>query len=195
MSSSICGFGGVQPSRATDEDNEEEEDVMGMPFGNTSDNNFVPPSGLGKGKGRAVVVDGVVEFSESVAAVTSSRMRRKSKELVDEAEVGENNDSNDESSNDDGPRVHTISAPVFTNARRKTSRPKMRCMLIKALTDEQCPNLFCDLCIEKRYPPLTFDRTVDDFECLACRNYCNCSLCLRKRGEVYVPERDGGWRS
>ncbi|KAH9019915.1 hypothetical protein EDB83DRAFT_119714 [Lactarius deliciosus] len=77
--------------------------------------------------------------------------------------------------------------PVFTNARRKkcspasspsgvlpcgltlchhyrckTPLPKMRCMLIKASTDEQCRNLFCDLCIDKRYPQLTFDRSVED---------------------------------
>ncbi|KAH9019907.1 hypothetical protein EDB83DRAFT_2433635, partial [Lactarius deliciosus] len=71
----------------------------------------------------------------------------------------------------------------------------MRYTLIKASTDEQCRNLFCDLCIDKRYPQLTFDRSVEDFECPACRNYCNCSLYSRKRGEAYFPERDGGWRS
>ncbi|KAH9055280.1 hypothetical protein EDB87DRAFT_1338580 [Lactarius vividus] len=223
-SSPIRAFGGMQPSRATDEDDEEEEDVMGMLFENKSDDDFVPPSGLGKGKGksRAVVVDGVVELSESVAAAAGSRMRRKTwrKELADEAEIGGNNDSSDESSDDDGPRAHAISAPVFTNARRKkrtpasstsgvlpggltfchhcrstTRRPKMRCTLIKASTDKQCRNLFCDRCIEKRYPQLTFDRIVEDFECPACRNFCNCSLCSRKRGEAYIPERDGGWRS
>ncbi|KAH9011690.1 hypothetical protein EDB85DRAFT_1101445 [Lactarius pseudohatsudake] len=195
---------------------------MGMLFENTSDDDFMPPSGLGKGKGRAVVVDGIVELSESVAAAAGSRMRRKSwrKELADEAEVGENNDSDDESEDDDGPRAHAVSAPVFTNARRKkrtpassssgvlpggltfchhcrstTRRPKMRCTLIKASTEKRCRNLFCDRCIEKRYPQLTFDRAVEDFECPACCNYCNCSLCSRKRGEAYIPERNGGWRS
>ncbi|KAH8983265.1 hypothetical protein EDB86DRAFT_256694 [Lactarius hatsudake] len=47
----------------------------------------------------------------------------------------------------------------------------------------------------RRYPQLTFDRTADDFECPACRNHCNGSLCSRKRGGPYVPERDGGSRS
>ncbi|KAI9436026.1 hypothetical protein H4582DRAFT_1966949 [Lactarius indigo] len=79
--------------------------------------------------------------------------------------------------------------------RHKTPRPKMRCMLIKASTDEQCCNLFCGLRIEKRYPQLTLDRTAEDFESPACRNYCNCSLCLRERGEAYVPELDGRRRS
>ncbi|KAH8999807.1 hypothetical protein EDB86DRAFT_610991 [Lactarius hatsudake] len=231
-SSPVRVFGGVQPSRATDEDDEEEEDDMGMLFENTRDDGCVPPSGLGKGKGkaRAVIVDGVFESSESVATAAGSRMRRKTwrKELADEAEVGENNDSND-----------GISAPVFTNTRCKkrtpTSsssgvlpvgltfcyhcrstirRPKMRCTLIKASTDKPCRNLFCEGCIEKRYatpsytvhisdslgaqvPPadVRFDRTVDDLECPACRNYCNRSLCSRKRGDAYIPERDGGWRS
>ncbi|KAH9167670.1 hypothetical protein EDB89DRAFT_107686 [Lactarius sanguifluus] len=199
---------------------------MGMLFENASDDDFMPPSGLGKGKGRAIDVDGVVELSESVAAAAGSRMRRKSwrKELADEAEVGHNDDSDldsdDEGDHDDGPRAHAISAPVFTNARRKkrmpatsssamppggvtfchhcrgtTRRPKMRCTLIKASTDKPCCNLFCDRCIEKRYPQLTFDRSAEDFERPACCNYCNCSLCSRKRGEAYIPERNGGWRS
>ncbi|KAH9069512.1 hypothetical protein EDB83DRAFT_2372790 [Lactarius deliciosus] len=121
--------------------------------------------GKGKGKGRAIDVDGVVELSESVAAAASSRMRRKSwrKELADEAEVGHNEDSDDEGDDDEGPRAHAISAPVFTNARRKkrtaassssavltgglmfyhhcrrtTRRPEMRCTLIKASTDKPC---------------------------------------------------------
>ncbi|KAH8983644.1 hypothetical protein EDB92DRAFT_2106234 [Lactarius akahatsu] len=67
--------------------------------------------------------------------------------------------------------------------------------LTKASTDEQCPNLFCGLCIEIQYPESTFDRTVEDFECPACCNYCNCSLCSWERGEAYISERDGGWRS
>ncbi|KAH9041032.1 hypothetical protein EDB85DRAFT_1564834 [Lactarius pseudohatsudake] len=85
-------------------------------------------------------------------------------------------------------------------------RPKVRCRLIKSSTDEQCRNLFAvsawrngthsfiysfDL-LGTQVPLLTFDRTAEDFECLACRNYCHCS---RKRGKAYVPERDGGWRS
>ncbi|KAH9041043.1 hypothetical protein EDB85DRAFT_1886676 [Lactarius pseudohatsudake] len=204
VSSQIRGFGGVQPSRATDEDNEEEEDVMGMLFENTSDDDFMPPSGLGKGKGRAVVVDGIVELSESVAAAAGSRMRRKSwrMELADEAEVGENNDSDDESEDDDETHPASSSSGVLPGGltlchhrRSTTRRPKMRCTLIKASTEMRCRNLFCDRCIENRYPQLTFDRAAEDFECPACRNYCNCSLCSRMRGEAYIPERNGGWRS
>ncbi|KAH9013542.1 hypothetical protein EDB84DRAFT_892478 [Lactarius hengduanensis] len=52
-SSPVRKFGGVQHPRATDED-DEEEDGMGTLFENTSDDDFVPPSELGKGKGRAV---------------------------------------------------------------------------------------------------------------------------------------------
>ncbi len=85
-------------------------------------------------------------------------------------------DGDGESDDDDGPRAHAMSAPVFQDARRtkrrlsssssgmlpgvltcchhcrsKTRRPKMRCTLIRESTDERCRNLFCDLCIEKRY--------------------------------------------
>ena len=44
-------------------DDKEEEAVMGLSFAATaSDDDFVPPSGMGKGKGksRAVVMDSVV---------------------------------------------------------------------------------------------------------------------------------------
>ena len=46
-----------------------------------------------------------------------------------------------------------------------------------------------------RYPQLTFDLFADTFACPSCSGYCNCSICAPKRGEKYVPERDGGWRS
>ncbi|KAI9437185.1 hypothetical protein H4582DRAFT_2077583 [Lactarius indigo] len=77
VSSPIRGFSGAQPERATDEDDEEEDDVTGMLFENTGDDDFVPLSGLGKGKGRAGVVDDFVESPESMAAAAGSRMRRK----------------------------------------------------------------------------------------------------------------------
>ncbi|KAH9027273.1 hypothetical protein EDB85DRAFT_1566143 [Lactarius pseudohatsudake] len=116
-------------------------------------------------------------------------------------------------------RAHAISAPVFTNARRKkrtpassssgvfpwgltfchqcrrktakTPRPKMRCTLIRrrrrAMPQPVLRFLHRNT---RRYPQLTFDRKTS-----ACRNYCNCSLCSQKRGETYVSERDGWWRS
>ncbi|KAH8999809.1 hypothetical protein EDB86DRAFT_611018 [Lactarius hatsudake] len=218
-SSPVRGFGGVQPPRATDGD-DEEEDVMGTLFENTSDDDFVPPSGLGKGKDRAVVVDGVVESSESVAAAAGSTMWRKSwrKELADEVEDGQDDGSDDDSSPDYGLRAHAISAPVFINARRKKRstassssgvlpwgltfchhcrrrHPAQDALYVDQGVDGRAiPQLVCDLCIEQRYPQLTFDRSAEDFECPACCNYCNCSLCSRKRGEAYIPERDGGWR-
>ena len=49
--------------------------------------------------------------------------------------------------------------------------------------------------LARRYPQLTFDLFADTFACPACNGYCNCSHCAPKRGEKYVPERDGGWRS
>ncbi|KAI0292223.1 hypothetical protein B0F90DRAFT_281454 [Multifurca ochricompacta] len=80
------------------------------------------------------------------------------------------------------------------HCRRKTRRPKMHCTRIKESTGQRCRKAFCDLCIEKRYPELTFDVLVPAFACPSCRNFCNCSHCSRARGEAYVPERNGGWR-
>ncbi|KAH9167685.1 hypothetical protein EDB89DRAFT_2124368 [Lactarius sanguifluus] len=68
----------------------------------------------------------------------------------------------------------------------------------QASTDELCPNLFCDLYIEIRTfltlgAQLTFDH-MEDFECLACRNYCSCSLSSQKRGETWLPSRGADLR-
>ncbi|KAH9055275.1 hypothetical protein EDB87DRAFT_1579964 [Lactarius vividus] len=190
LASSGTTFGGVQPSRATDEDNEEEEDVMGTLFENTSDDDFVLPSGLGKGKGRAVVMGGVVESSESVAAVAGSRMRRKTCKEPEDEVLGENNDSDDESGCDDEmhPAVVIIKrAPRGTNVLpplQKYDAPTRDAMYVdQDVNRQQC--LFCGCCIEKRYPQLTFDRSAKDFECPACCSYCNCSLFSRKRGGVF----------
>lgn len=43
-----------------------------------------------------------------------------------------------------------------------------------------------------RYPDITFDSSCSTFECPACQNVCNCSVCSRKRGEIYYGERTGG---
>ncbi|KAH8983651.1 hypothetical protein EDB92DRAFT_1951507 [Lactarius akahatsu] len=99
-SSLVRGFGGVLPSRATD-DNEEEEEVMG-----TGDDDSPAPL-------------------ESIAAAAGSRMRMKNwrKALADEVEVRHNDDNNDESDYGGGPRTHVISAPAFTDACRKKRTP------------------------------------------------------------------------
>ncbi|KAH8983262.1 hypothetical protein EDB86DRAFT_256500 [Lactarius hatsudake] len=136
-SSPVRGFGGVQISRATDED---EDEVMGV---NTSDDDFMPPSGLGKDKGRAVVVDGVVESSESVAAARwfedAEEDPARGKDRADEV-VGQNNDIDDESDDDDGPCARAISAPDFTNARRKeTHRAPGRANVLPPLQKHDTP--------------------------------------------------------
>ncbi|KAI9436029.1 hypothetical protein H4582DRAFT_2130267 [Lactarius indigo] len=99
----VRGFGGVQTPRVRDGVDEEEEDFMGMLFENTSDNDFVPLSGLGEGKGK------------------STRRKSQREELAEEVKVWHNDDSDHELSNDDGPRTHAISVPVFTDALRKKS--------------------------------------------------------------------------
>ena len=228
-------------------DHEEEEDVMGLLFAaNASDDDFVPPSGMGKGKGksRAVVMDSVVHSPESVGASSSTRVQRKRrpKAFPDETEteyrVKDDDDDHESNEADSGARAISAPAPPLLDARPKkrrrtttttsssslawtfcyhcrckSRRPKMRCSVIVASAGERCRKLYCDGCIEKRYSPaipspqtlrliwprrypqLAFDLFADTFACPACSGYCNCSLCAPKRGEKYVPERDGGWRS
>ncbi|KAN0136396.1 hypothetical protein V8E53_005764, partial [Lactarius tabidus] len=169
---------------------------MGLLFAeNTSDDDFVPSSGMGKGKGksRAITLDGVVHSPESVGASFSTRVqkKRRTKSFPDEAEHEHRDD--DHENDEDGSRVHAISAPALDaqpekrrrtttsemafchHCRLKTPGPKMRYTLIVASARERCRKLFCDGCTEKRT--------------------ANCSLCAPKRGEQYVPEQNGGRRS
>ena len=38
----------------------------------------------------------------------------------------------------------------------------------------------------RRYPNEEFDAALKHFACPACLNYCNCTVCCKKRGEKYV---------
>jgi hypothetical protein len=100
------------------------------------------------------------------------------------------------------------------HCRCKTFRPKMSCTRINKSTRKPCRKMYCDSCIEKRwvpaprpsyseksltlwfvrYPSLTFDEFATSFSCPCCCNFCNCTQCARRRGETYIPERNGGWR-
>ena len=157
-----------------DGDYEEEDDVMGLLFQNTSDDDFSPPSGLGRGKGkgksRAASMDTQVESPIGVGAApaaTVARIRKKSwrKTLAD----------GDDEGDEELPHMHAISAPVGLDARPKkrrrilssssssgqstfchhcrctSLRPKMRCTKIAASTGKPCLKFFCQNCIEKRY--------------------------------------------
>ncbi|KAH9027274.1 hypothetical protein EDB85DRAFT_2291638 [Lactarius pseudohatsudake] len=177
--------GCARHSRATDKDKEEEEeDVVGLFLGTRATTILRRRRGLGKGKGRAVV-NGVVE----------------SPEYDDDGCDGDDDVEIDE---DEGPRTHVISAPVFTGARRKkrmpasssrakpTPDPMMRCTLLKASTDEQCRDLFHDLCIEKQHPELTFNRPQQKSSNVWLVTTI-CNQLPARRGNV--PERDGGRHS
>lgn len=74
------------------------------------------------------------------------------------------------------------------HCRNTTNRLKMRCSNDIG-GGQTCGKRFCQRCIEKRYPDITFDRFSCSFLCPFCTNTCNCSTCSRKRGEDYVSMR------
>ncbi|KAF9645314.1 hypothetical protein BDM02DRAFT_596360 [Thelephora ganbajun] len=65
--------------------------------------------------------------------------------------------------------------------RRTTPHPKMHCYA--------CTKHYCILCIVKRYHDIEFHQFKEDFECPACLNKCNCTVCCDKRKEVYITTR------
>ncbi|KAI9452344.1 hypothetical protein F5148DRAFT_1236421 [Russula earlei] len=166
---------------------------------------FVSPPSTGStgGKGR-----GKAEPGGRPIRANNTRIRRKSwrKTLADENKQHEDADTDTIETRDDrnfdAMRPTLSSLTLLLNAettfchhcRRKTRRPKMRCTRIKEKTGVPCGKMYCDLCIEKRYPGLTFDEFATVFLCPYCGNFCNCTQCSRARGEEYVPERNGGWR-
>jgi hypothetical protein len=156
---SVLGGGGLSPSnvddyssshagrllelsRVADEgytmNNEKEQDVMGLLFAaNTIDEDFVPRSGLSKGKdkSRAVPMDGVVDPPESAGAPSSTRVQRKRHlELFpDETEAEhrtkpDDNDNDGEHESEDGSRAQAIStpAPGLLNARPRNADGRCR---------------------------------------------------------------------
>ncbi|KAH9963612.1 hypothetical protein BC827DRAFT_1193088 [Russula dissimulans] len=169
------------------------------------DDNIIPPSSVG-GTGHEDR-DKVVASARRIV-VNGKQKRRKSwrKALADENQSHKDTDTDNTDTEDDrnvdGVRPTLSSLSSLLNAertfchhcRRKTCRPKMRCTLIRKNTGIPCGKMYCDLCIERRYPSLTFDEFATVFVCPCCRDFCNCTQCARARGEEYVPERNGGWR-
>ena len=160
-------------------DDEGEEDVMGLLFAtNGSDEEFVPPSDMGKGKGksRAVPMDGVVDSSEGVSTSSSTRVQRKRRrkplpdELETEYRIKHDNDDGEHENDEADSRTRAISAPApFLDARPKkcrrttkttttgtlsychhcrynTRRPRMRRTVIDASASERGSKVYCDDC-------------------------------------------------
>ncbi|KAI0917753.1 hypothetical protein AcV7_010416 [Taiwanofungus camphoratus] len=83
--------------------------------------------------------------------------------------------------------VELAAAATFCHHCRRTSaHEKMRCTVIKE-GGVPCGMRYCVVCVFKRYPEITFDAYARTFVCPRCRNTCNCTVCSRKRGEVYIP--------
>ncbi|KAH7890317.1 hypothetical protein F5I97DRAFT_1971899 [Phlebopus sp. FC_14] len=73
--------------------------------------------------------------------------------------------------------------------RNTTTRPKMQCSN-KLRDGRVCGKRFCQRCILRRYPDITFDQFTAGFMCPMCTNTCNCSTCCKKRGEEFISMRD-----
>ncbi|KAI6112238.1 hypothetical protein EDD16DRAFT_1484920 [Pisolithus croceorrhizus] len=83
---------------------------------------------------------------------------------------------------------NTVEKTFCHHCRNTTNRLKMRCSNDVG-GGQTCGKRFCQRCIEKRYPDITFDRFSCSFLCPFCTNTCNCSTCSRKRGEDYISMR------
>ncbi|KAL4063741.1 hypothetical protein J3A83DRAFT_4104449 [Scleroderma citrinum] len=72
--------------------------------------------------------------------------------------------------------------------RNTTNRPKMQCSNDIG-NGRTCGKRFCQRCIQRRYPEITFDESSCSFLCPSCTNTCNCSFCSRRRGEEFISMR------
>ena len=150
-----------------DHDSDDEGDVMGLLFENSTDGGSVSPSpsprgGDGKGKNKdTATVDGA-DATQIDTGVNAKRERRKSwrKALADDDDGCDDTDTGS---------YDTVARPYLSNVsnnlsssvtktfchhcRRKTFRPKMCCTRTNESTGKQCGKLFCDLCIQRRCVP------------------------------------------
>ncbi|KAL9226556.1 hypothetical protein vseg_002354 [Gypsophila vaccaria] len=65
--------------------------------------------------------------------------------------------------------------------RQKTMDFTARCKNMKK--DKQCTIMFCHKCLHNRYGEKAEDMAaLDDWNCPKCRDICNCSFCMKKKG-------------
>ncbi|KIM78656.1 hypothetical protein PILCRDRAFT_824286 [Piloderma croceum F 1598] len=86
---------------------------------------------------------------------------------------------------------HTPGVTWCHQCRRNTFHDKMKCTNLRPEGD-LCTQRFCIICVEKRYPNISFDPQTQDFICPKCTNTCNCTVCTAKRGEKYVSSSNRG---
>ncbi|KAN0136413.1 hypothetical protein V8E53_005781 [Lactarius tabidus] len=112
--------------------------------------------GKGKGKSRAVTLDGVVDSPESVGGSSSTRVQRKRrrKPFSDEAEPehrikhDDDDSDHDQESEEDGSRAHAISTPALVHL---DARPKKRRRTTTSSSSSEMT--FCHHCRRKTPRP------------------------------------------
>ena len=170
-------------------DDEGEEDVMGLLFAtNGSDEESLPPSGMGKGrsKSRAVPMDGIVDSSESVSASSSTKVQRKRRrkplpdELKTEYRIKHDNDDGEHESDEADSRTRAISAPApLLDAHPKKCRRTTKTTTTGMLS-------YCHHCRYNTRRPI-MRRTVIDASASERGSKVYCDDCIEERYVLVIP--------
>ncbi|KAI0314533.1 hypothetical protein OF83DRAFT_439215 [Amylostereum chailletii] len=165
----------VRPEAADEGDLD--EDVLGpldVVLDDSDDDDYVPAKAKsgspGKDKGKAKMTSGAKDGPTKL-----------------QAQAGESTEAT--SARDKTPPIGTF----CHQCRTRSLRPKVKCTNLKK-DGIQCTMFYCLGCMGKRYPEVDIDSASQSFSCPRCEDTCNCTQCAAKRGEVYVSERNGGWR-
>ncbi|EPS66875.1 hypothetical protein M569_07902, partial [Genlisea aurea] len=66
--------------------------------------------------------------------------------------------------------------------RQKTKAPPASCK--NQRINKPCPLLYCEKCLMNRYGVRADEvDALKDWHCPKCRDMCNCSICMKRRGE------------
>ncbi|KAH8091351.1 hypothetical protein BXZ70DRAFT_953158 [Cristinia sonorae] len=160
-------------------------------------------AGVKERNGMGAREDGVIpEVGDDTVSVASHAGKGKGKGKGKEGDRSSSRPPKRKGSQSEVARSNSGSKQTFTalamaptachHCRSTTLREKMKCTVIRE-DGQPCTLRYCVSCIQKRYPDITFDPLAVRFQCPRCSDTCNCTVCSRRRGEEYIPERRGGY--